>query len=179
MRLLAISWLVAPLATLSTALYAQAPAATCADTLRSAVAFLEGSWQGRSYSIVGRDTVLDGLMTVRSRPLLGRCALEEDWTATKDGQALFAARVIRAYDAATRRWSVYYVDDQLNSQVYEGHQDGAEWRFLRTRMDQGIPIQVRLTWRPTPKGYEQLIERSRDRGATWVVGGFVAYTAGP
>jgi hypothetical protein len=162
----------------SAVLSAQAPGkGNCGDSPTSAVAFLEGEWQGRSYSIAGRDTVLDGLMTVRSRPLLGRCALEEDWTASKDGRALFTAKVIRSYDAPTQRWSVYYVDDQLNSQVYEGRKDGAQWRFFRTRLDQGAPVQVRLTWRPTKNGYEQLIERSRDGGVTWVLGGFVAFTS--
>ena len=143
------------------------------------MAFLEGQWQGRSYSIAGRDTVLDGLMKVQSRSLFGRCALEEAWTASKDGQALFTAKVIRAYDADTRRWSVYYVDDQLNSQIYEGRSEAGQWRFLRTRLDKGVPIQVRLTWSPTEGGYKQLIERSRDGGATWVLGGFVTFTADP
>jgi hypothetical protein len=40
-------------------------------------------------------------MKVRSRPLFDGCALEEDWQAVKDGQVLFTARVVRAYDAAT------------------------------------------------------------------------------
>ena len=141
------------------------------------MAFLQGEWRGRSYSIAERDTVLDGLVTVQSRALLGRCALEEDWTASKDGRALFTAKVIRAYDAPTGRWSVYYVDDQQNSQIYEGRLDGKEWRFFRTRLDNGAPVQVRLTWRPTGSGYEQLIERSRDGGATWVLGGFVTFVS--
>jgi hypothetical protein len=141
------------------------------------VAFLQGKWQGRSYSITGRDTVLDGLMKVHSRPLFGHCALVEDWTASKDGQALFTAKVVRAYDASTHRWSVYYVDDQLNAQIYEGRWDANRWRFLRTRLDHGVPVQVRLTWVPTEGGYDQLIERSRDGGATWSLGGFVTFTA--
>jgi hypothetical protein len=171
-------WLLALLSRASTDLLAQAaPADSCGDSKASAMAFLQGEWQGRSYSITGRDTVLDGLMTVKSRPLLGRCALEEEWSARKDGRTLFTAKVIRAYDGPTRRWSVYYVDDQLNSQIYEGRMDGSQWRFFRTRRDQGKRVQVRLTWRPAGHGYEQLIERSRDGGATWVLGGFVTFTA--
>jgi hypothetical protein len=143
------------------------------------MAFLQGRWQGRSYSIAGRDTTLDAIMKVHSRPLFGRCALEERWEALKDGRVLFNAKVLRAYDASTQRWSVYYVDNQLNSQVYEGRREAAQWRFFRTRLDQGVPIQVRLTWRPTQGGYEQLIERSRDGGATWTLGAFVTYRPAP
>jgi hypothetical protein len=143
------------------------------------MAFLQGHWQGRSYSIAGRDTTLDALMKVHSQPLFGRCALEERWEAMKDGRVLFTAKVLRAYDASTQRWSVYYVDNQLNSQVYEGRREAAQWRFFRTRLEQGVPIQVRLTWRPTQGGYEQLIERSRDGGATWTLGAFVTYRPAP
>ena len=177
MRRSVMSWLLVLLPAVSPALAGQDPGAACGDSLQSTVAFLQGTWQGRSYSIAGRDTVLDGLMKVRSRPLFGHCALEEDWTATKDGQTLFTAKVVRAYDASTRRWSVYYVDDQLNSQIYEGRRDATGWRFVRTRLDNGSTIHVRLTWRPAEGGYEQLIERSRDGGKTWVLGGFVAFGA--
>jgi hypothetical protein len=71
------------------------------------------------------------------------------------------------------------VDDQLNSQVYEGRREGSNRRFVRTRLDRGTPIQVRLTWRPAAFGYEQLIERSRDGGATWTVGGLVTFKPVP
>ena len=147
----------------------------CSDSLAQSMAFLLGNWEGRSYSVTGADTTLDALMTVRSRPLFGRCALEERWQAVQKGQTLFTAEVLRAYDATTQRWMVYYVDDQLNSQVYEGRVDAGQWRFFRTRLDRGVPIQVRLTWHPTPGGYEQSIERSRDAGATWSLGGFVTF----
>jgi hypothetical protein len=139
------------------------------------MAFLQGDWEGNSYSVSGRDTVLDARMKVHSEPLFDRCALEERWQATKDGEELFTAKVVRAYDAPTQRWLVYYVDDQLNSQIYEGRREASNWRFIRTRLDRGTPIQVRLTWRPTGSGYEQLIERSRDAGATWTLGGIVTF----
>jgi hypothetical protein len=166
--------------TVGGAAHAQAPATpACADSLAKTVAFLQGHWQGRSYSVSGRDTVLDALMKVHSQPLFGRCALEEHWEAVKDNQVLFTAKVIRAYDASTQRWMVHYIDDQLNSQVYEGRRDAAEWRFFRSRLDKGVPIQVRLTWRPRKAGYEQLIERSRDGGVTWTLGGFVTFQPDP
>jgi hypothetical protein len=165
---------------MASALTAQTPATpTCSDSLSQSMAFLQGLWEGRSYSIVGRDTTLDALMKVQSQPLFGRCALEENWEAVKDDQVLFTAKVLRSYDAPTQSWSVYYVDNQLNSQVYEGRREGAQWRFFRTRSDKGVPIQVRLTWRPARGGYEQLIERSRDRGATWTLAGFVRYQPVP
>ena len=163
------------LATLTSALHGQAPATACSDSLGKTMAFLEGTWKGRSYSIAGRDTVLDAVMKVRSQPLYGRCALEEQWEARKDQQVLFVAKVLRAYDASTQRWMVHYVDDALNSQVYEGRMNAGEWRFFRSRMDRGVPIHVRLTWRPSRDGYEQLIERSRDGGSTWTLGGYVSF----
>lgn len=173
-------WLFAAFLATATALHAQVPAApTCGDSLGRVMAFLQGRWQGRSYSVSGRDTVLDALMKVHSRPLFGHCALEEHWEAVKDGHVLFTAKVVRAYDAPTQRWSVYYVDDQLNSQIYEGRSEADQWRFFRTRMDRGVPIQVRLTWRPIEGGYEQLIERSRDGGTNWVLGGIVKFSAAP
>ncbi len=179
-RFAAVSWLIAVLLPgLPPALAAQAPP-VCADSLARSMAFLQGDWQGNSYSLSGRDTVLDALMEVHSEPLFGRCAMEERWTAVKDGRRLFTARVLRAYDAPTQRWSVFYVDDQLNAQVYEGRREAGQWRFFRSRMDKGTPIQVRLTWRQAGSGYDQLIERSRDGGATWTVGGYVTFqpTAG-
>jgi hypothetical protein len=44
---------------------------------------------------------------------------------------------------------------------------------------QRVPIQVRLTWRPHKAGYAQLIERSRDGGLTWTLGGFVTFQPDP
>jgi hypothetical protein len=139
------------------------------------MAFLTGSWEGSSYSVAGRDTTEDATMLVESARLYGGCALEERWRAVQAGKTLFTARVLRAYDAATARWLVYYVDDQLNSQFYEGRHESGRWRFQRTRMDGATPVQVRLTWSAAGKGYEQLIERSRDGGKTWTLGGFVRF----
>lgn len=179
MRCSVLYWLCGLIPTMASALHAQAPTPACSDSLGKSMAFLQGDWEGRSYSIAGRDTTLDALMKVHSRPLFGRCALEERWEAVKDNHVLFTAKVMRAYDAPTQRWSVYYVDNQLNSQVYEGRREAGQWRFFRTRLDQGVPIQVRLTWRPIRDGYEQLIERSRDGGATWTLGAFVTYRSVP
>ena len=177
MRRFLIHWLLsALLLTLVPQLQGQTPATpSCSDSLGQSMAFLQGHWEGQSYSVAGSDTTLDAVMRVASRSLFGRCAIEEDWVAAQGANVLFTAKVLRAYDAGAQRWSVYYVDDQLNSQIYEGRREAAEWRFFRTRLDKGLPIQVRLTWRPTKSGYEQLIERSRDNGATWTLGGFVTF----
>ena len=178
MRRTVVAWLFLVLPVVPGMLAAQTPATpTCSDSIGRSVAFLQGQWEGRSYSVAGRDTVLDAVMKVHSQPLYGRCALEERWEAVKDGRTLFTAKVLRAYDGSTQRWSVFYVDDQLNAQVYEGRQETGQWRFFRTRLDRGVPIQVRLTWRPADTGYEQVIERSRDGGATWALGGFVTFSS--
>lgn len=169
--------LVTLLLTLPTSLGAQAatPATQCTDSIARPMAFLVGKWEGQSYSIAGPDTTLDATMLIESKPLYGGCALEERWRAVQDDKPLFSARVLRAYDGSSARWLVYYVDDQLNSQFYEGRLQGGHWRFFRTRMDRGAPIQVRLTWLPGDQGYRQLIERSRDGGKSWTLGGFVAF----
>ena len=151
------------------------PEPQCADSIAEGMAFLAGNWKGFSYSVAGRDITEYATLLVESARLYGGCALEERWRAVQGGKTLFTARVLRAYDAATARWLVYYVDDQLNSQFYEGRLEGARWRFVRTRMDGATPIQVRLTWSSAGKGYEQLIERSRDGGKTWTLGGFVRF----
>jgi hypothetical protein len=179
-RSFVVPWLIAVLLPgIATTLEAQSAAPACADSIGRSMAFLQGHWEGNSYSVAGRDTVLDAHMKVHSEQLFDRCALEERWEASKDGQVLFTAKVIRAYDASAQRWQVYYVDDQLNSQIYEGRREASNWRFIRTRLDRGTPIQVRLTWRPTAFGYEQLIERSRDGGATWTLGGVVTFKPMP
>jgi hypothetical protein len=169
--------LVALVLSFPTTLPAQAtgPATQCADSIGKAMAFLVGKWEGQSYSVAGRDTTTDATVLIESEPIYGGCALEERWRAVQDDKTLFTARVLRAYDAPTSRWLVYYVDDQLNSQFYEGKHDGGRWRFFRTRTDRGAPIQVRLTWSPMDQGYKQLIERSRDSGKTWSLGGFVTF----
>ena len=153
----------------------QAQSLTCADSISRDIKFLQGSWEGRSYSIAGSDTTFDALMSIQSRPLYGGCVLEERWSAVSGGKTLFQAKVLRAYDAQTRRWLVYYVDDQLNAQFYEGRLEEGIWRFRRTRMDNGKPIIVRLTWRPRAGGHDQVIERSRDAGKSWVTAGYVAF----
>jgi hypothetical protein len=153
-------------------------AAVCPDSISGSVAFLRGTWKGKSYGITGQDTTVDATMRIRSESLYGGCALDETWDAQHEGKRLFRARVLRAYDAPTRRWLVYYVDDQLNSQFYEGQREDGHWRFIRRRMDGNTPILVRLTWKPTAAGYQQLIERSRDGGKTWSLGGFVEVQPG-
>lgn len=70
---------------IATALEAQSAAPACADSIGRSMAFLQGHWEGNSYSVAGRDTVLDAHMKVHSEQLFDRCALEERWEASKDG----------------------------------------------------------------------------------------------
>jgi hypothetical protein len=142
------SWLFAGLITAAPALAGAAvvsPEPQCADSIAKGMAFLAGNWKGSSYSVAGPDTTEDATMLVESVRLYGGCALEEKWSTVQGGKTLFTARVLRAFDAATARWLVYYVDNQLNSQFYEGRHESGRRRFLRTRMDGATPIQVRLT----------------------------------
>ncbi len=81
----AVHYLLVLLPALGSTLSAQASAPpACTVSLGKSMAFLQGDWEGRSYSVSGRDTVLDALMKVHSQPLFGDCALEEQWEAIKD-----------------------------------------------------------------------------------------------
>src|SRR5918994_4267370 len=124
------SWLFAGLFTAAPALAGAEvvpPEPQCADSIAKGMAFLAGNWKGSSYSVAGRDTTEDATMLVESARLFGGCALEEKWSAVQGGKTLFRARVLRAFDAATARWVVYYIDDHLNSQFYEGRHESGQW----------------------------------------------------
>jgi hypothetical protein len=76
-RRFVVPWLIAVLLPgTATTLEAQSAAAACADSIGRSMAFLQGDWEGDSYSITSRDTVLDAHMKVHCEPLFGRCALE-------------------------------------------------------------------------------------------------------
>jgi len=69
---LLLTWLL-----LSTPLSLSAQASACSDSVSRSMQFLQGNWEGCSYSIAGSDTTLDAQMSIQSQPLYGGCVLEE------------------------------------------------------------------------------------------------------
>jgi hypothetical protein len=101
----------------------------------------------------------------RITPLLGGCALREEWT----GASGTHGTSLNTYDAPARRWRQTWVDDSGTVLVLEG-------RFDRGRMtlqgelpgDGGRSAKQRITWTPQSGGaIRQHWESSSDGGRTW------------
>ncbi len=158
-------WHVAALAfALAVAVPANAQAPACADTPGfHALDFWIGDWQ------VFVDTVEVGRN--RITPILGGCAVREEWTATGGGrgESLFY------YLPATDQWKQVWVTDRATAR------GGVKEKTLIERLDGGavrfqgsIPVAGggtyldRTTLTPLADGrIRQLIEISTDGGRTW------------
>lgn len=125
--------------------------------------------------MVEQDTVVVSTAEVTVRKAVEGCAYAEQWTVYEGTEKLFSAELLRAYDVATARWMLSYVDDAF-FQVWEGKQSGERWQFHRTWQHEGQPVISRITWEPTAQGYQQRIEQSRDDGATWKERSVITYT---
>lgn len=133
--------------------------------------FLLGRWRGTERAIddTGAEKIVATTDIVASK-VLGGCAIEERWTVRDgDSKVLFHSLLLRSFDRATRRWMLSYVDDDLSHQLYEGRPHDGGWAFHRTReTDDGKTVHVRIVWKRSARGVEQIIERSTDGGITWV-----------
>ena len=108
----------------------------------------------------------------------GGCAIEERWTVRDGDKVLFRAVLLRSFDRSTKRWMLSYVDDDLNHQLYEGRPHDGGWAFHHTReAADGKTVHVRIVWKRSTRGVEQIIERSTDGGATWTRGAVVDMVA--
>jgi len=135
---------------------------------------------------------LVGHWTVRHRRLKERLAGCTDWEEfggtcslrpLLDGQAnvddnvldmpsgTYRAASIRAYDPATGRWSIWWLDSRqphdLGMPVVGAFKDGTG-TFLADDTLNGQPIRVRFLWTDiTPSSARWQQEFSNDGGATW------------
>lgn len=106
----------------------------------------------------------DGKLAGRNRisPILGGCALKEEWTGAGGNQGTS----LNAYDTAARRWRQTWVDDGGAVLLLSG---GVEGGRMILRAGDGASRQ-RITWTPLPDGrVRQLWESSADGGKTWNV----------
>jgi len=114
----------------------------------------------------------DGKPVGRSRieATLGRCVIHEHWTGAggSDGESF------NIYNAATRQWEQFWVDNGGNRLHLKGALvDGV--MVLRGTQDvpnakTGLTQHERISWTPNADGsVRQLWETSTDDGKTWVV----------
>ena len=136
--------------------------------------FMIGTWQT---SDPGTATVpaSEGESTVDS--MLDICIVHEHRTVSRQGKRLFDGDAYWGYDATTKHWLLFYLDDQSHMQVYEGREDEGRLGFYRERPDpDGKPILIRIVYTPVDASrYTQAVERSSDHGATWQPAGVTTY----
>ena len=112
--------------------------------------------------------VFDGTCTMR--PILdGQANVDDNVLALPSGP--YRASSIRAYDPATRRWSIWWLDSRhphdLGTPVVGAFADGTGTFFADDTLN-GTPIRVRFLWTDitaTKARWQQAF--SADGGATW------------
>jgi len=136
--------------------------------------FMIGTWQS---SDPGTATVgaSQGESTVES--MLDSCIVHEHRTVSRDGKRLFDGDAYWGYDATTKHWLLFYLDDQSHMQVYEGREEAGRLGFYRERPDpDGKPILIRIVYTAVnTSSYTQAVERSSDHGVTWQPAGITTY----
>ncbi len=155
------SWI--PVAVLATLLAlpsgAQQQPAPCSADEHRQFDFWVGAWEVRDPAgkVVGHNTIA---------PILGGCALLEEWTAA--GSA-YEGKSFNIWDRSRERWHQTWVD--VGGTLLEldgGLRDGAMILEGETLDRDGRTIRNRITWTPSDDGtVRQHWETSKDGGATW------------
>src|SRR6266511_347176 len=134
--------------------------ASCTAPLYRQFDFLLGDW-----ALVGADrkkSAADKVVQV-----LGGCALQENWTGVKCGQALSFS----AYDPATRHWHQTLIDDGGAVLKIEGEFADGKMILIGQRPSQkekGVTITHRIAWTPLQDHrVKQIWENSTNGGRTW------------
>jgi hypothetical protein len=98
----------------------------------------------------------------RITPILGGCALKEEWTGALGNQGTS----LNAWDEEARRWRQTWVDQSGTVLLLSGGVEGG--RMILQSADG--PSRQRITWTPLPDGrVRQLWDSSSDGGKTWKV----------
>jgi len=135
--------------------------------------FMIGAWN-TSDPARGAFPSSEGNSTVEA--ILNGCVVHEHRHITQLGKALFDGDAYWGFDSTTKRWLLFYIDDQSHAQLYEGREEAGRLAFYRERPDpDGKPILIRIAYAPTAKGYTQTVHRSADHGVTWEPGGVTTY----
>lgn len=136
--------------------------------------FFIGRWQVRhrrlQQRLVGCDTWDHFEGTSQVRPLLGGAGnVDDNWLDLPGGG--YRAVSLRSFDAATRQWSIWWLDGRLPHRLdppVVGRFAGGVGEFQCDDMLDGQPIRVRFLWTqtdgPQPR-WEQAF--SADGGQTW------------
>jgi hypothetical protein len=138
--------------------------------------FLQGRWRVRHQRLRERLAGCQEWQTFEGRcdmrPILGgRGNLDDNWLDLPDGA--YRAISLRVFDAQTRRWAIWWLDDRrphaLDVPVVGGFENGTGTFYADGTLN-GLPIRVRFRWTDTRSAtprWEQAF--SGDGGTTWEV----------
>jgi hypothetical protein len=114
-------------------------------------------------------TIPQGATAGRNRiePILGGCALRENWTGAKGS----SGTSYNAFNRTSGKWHQTWVDNGGLVLLLDGaFADGKMVLSGETRDTSGAKVLNRITWQETaPGAVRQLWETSRDGGGTWSV----------
>jgi len=130
-------------------------ASPCASPEHRQFDFWVGEWEV---------TRPDGKVAGHNRitPILGGCALREEWTGAGGNQGTS----LNAWDPGAHAWRQTWVDQSGAVLLLAGGIDGG--RMVMVSGDG--PSRQRITWTPMPDGrVRQLWDASEDGGKTWKV----------
>lgn len=156
---------------LAAALAAAAPApptAVCVKPEYRQFDFWAGQWDvfaTGSHYLVGHSLV---------EKLYNGCVLRENWS----GRGGSTGGSLNLYDATSGRWRQTWADSTGGLTEYSGQLVGRDMRFIATQTDLRTRALLvrRMTFSPLPDGsVRQLIEVSRDSGASWTVDSDLTY----
>jgi hypothetical protein len=104
--------------------------------------------------------------TNRIEPILGGCALREEWT----GRTGSRGTSYNAYDRSRGRWHQTWVDNEGLLLRLDGGLAAGRMRLEGETRDSGGARKLqRITWEPLAGRVRQLWEESADGGRTWRV----------
>lgn len=127
---------------------------------------------------VGEWTVTQGDKVVgrnRIEPILGACALLENWVSASGS----AGRSLNFYDRATGKWHQTWIDASGEPLLLDGTFSGGAMRLQGVRPGEakGSKLMHRITWTPLPSGQvRQFWETSSNGGKQWEVAFDGTYT---
>jgi hypothetical protein len=98
-------------------------------------------------------------------PILGGCAITEQWTGAAGGRG----RSVNFYDRSDGRWHQVWIDDRGQPLYLSGGFDGTSMILQGEARDAaGEATLQRITWTPQPDGrVRQHWESSADGGTNW------------
>lgn len=138
--------------------------------------FLIGKWKVIEKSITGTDTSYHGTSFYTIYKSHDGTTIKDDWVYKDADTVVYKSTMIRCYDAAAKKWMLYYADNAYRSQTWEGRFENNEWWFYRERIQDDKRIIIKLKWAPVNKKMaQQYIYRSFDEGKTWVLGSILEY----